>query len=169
MTITVRSTRHGPILNDVDDRLKDQDPIALQWTSINQPDGAFTSILHLNTAASFADFRNALRGYGSPSQNFVYADVDGHIGYQFPGLVPIRAGERTGDRVRDGASGTPGVDRLHPVRRPPLAVRPAKRLHRHRQQRCRRRKLPVLRRRRLGPRLSGPADHRPPDSEGRHR
>jgi penicillin amidase len=105
VTITVRSTVHGPILSDVDARLKGQDPLALQWTSIREPDGAFTSIFHLNTAADFQDFRDALRGYGSPSQNFVYADIDGHIGYQLPGLIPIRSGERTGSRVRDGASG----------------------------------------------------------------
>jgi penicillin amidase len=106
VTITVRSTRHGPILSDVDERLKGQDPLALAWPTISEPDGAFTSILRLNTAANFQDFRDALRGYGSPSQNFVYADIDGHIGYQLPGLIPIRAGERTGSRIRDGASGT---------------------------------------------------------------
>lgn len=105
-TITVRSTRHGPILNDVDPQLSDQAPLALRWTATAEPDGAFAAIFHLNTASSFDDFRAALRAYGSPSQNFVYADVDGHIGYQFPGLVPIRAGDRTGDRIRDGASGT---------------------------------------------------------------
>ena len=105
-TIVVRSTVHGPILNDVDTRLKDQDPLALRWTATAEPDGAFAAIFHLNTAANFDDFRTALRAYGSPSQNFVYADVDGHIGYQLPGLIPVRAGERTGDRIRDGASGT---------------------------------------------------------------
>jgi penicillin amidase len=104
--IEVRSTRHGPILNDVDTRLEGEAPIALQWTSIREADGAFTSILRLNTARDFEAFRAAFQGYGSPSQNFVYADVDGHVGYQFPGLVPIRDGERTGDRIRDGASGT---------------------------------------------------------------
>ncbi|MEO8468217.1 MAG: penicillin acylase family protein [Chloroflexota bacterium] len=105
-TIVVRSTIHGPILNDVDSRLKDQAPLALRWTATAEPDGAFAAIFHLNTAATFDDFRTALRAYGSPSQNFVYADVDGHIGYQLPGLIPVRAGERTGDRIRDGASGT---------------------------------------------------------------
>ena len=106
VTITVRSTRHGPVLNDVDTRLKDQPPITLEWTAIKEPDGAFTSIFHLNTATDFDSFRAALSTYGSPSQNFVYADVDGNIGYQVPGLIPIRAGEKTGDRIRDGASGT---------------------------------------------------------------
>jgi len=104
-TITIRSSLHGPILNDVDTRLATQDPIALRWTALTEPDGAYTALFHLNTAANFEDFRNALRIYGSPSQNLVYADVDGHIGYQLPGLIPVRAGERTGDRIRDGASG----------------------------------------------------------------
>ncbi len=105
VVIEVRSTRHGPILNDVDTRLDGEDPIALAWTSIREPDGAFTSIFHLNTVGDFEEFRAALDGYGSPSQNFVYADVDGHIGYQFPGRVPVRAGAPTGGRIRDGASG----------------------------------------------------------------
>ncbi|HSO28586.1 MAG TPA: penicillin acylase family protein [Candidatus Sulfomarinibacteraceae bacterium] len=104
--IEVRSTRHGPILNDVEPRLADSPPIALQWTSIHEADGALTSIFRLNTVRNFEDFRAAFEGYGSPSQNFVYADVDGHIGYQLPGLIPVRAGEPTGARVRDGASGT---------------------------------------------------------------
>lgn len=106
VTVQVRSTRHGPILNDVDPRLRDQDLLALLWASIRETDGAFTSILRLNTARDFDGFRAALEGYGSPSQNFVYADVDGNIGYQFPGLVPVRDGDPRGDRIRDGVSGT---------------------------------------------------------------
>ncbi|MCI0582517.1 MAG: penicillin acylase family protein [Chloroflexi bacterium] len=105
VTIEVRSTRHGPILNDVDDRLEDETPIALAWTSIREADGAFTSIFRLNTVADFEGFREAMSGYGSPSQNFVYADVDGNIGYQLPGLIPRREGEPTGDRIREGTTG----------------------------------------------------------------
>ncbi|HEX5591195.1 MAG TPA: penicillin acylase family protein [Candidatus Limnocylindrales bacterium] len=105
VVVEIRSTHHGPILNDVDDRLEAEAPIALQWTSIREPDGAFTSIFRLNTAADFEAFRAALTGYGSPSQNFVYADVDGHVGYQLPGLIPLRDGDPAGDRIRDGASG----------------------------------------------------------------
>ena len=105
VTVDVRSTHHGPILNDVDDRLEGEAPVALAWTSIREADGAFASIFRLNTVADFEGFREALAGYGSPSQNFVYADADGNIGYQFPGLVPIRDGTPTGDRIRDGASG----------------------------------------------------------------
>jgi len=105
VTIEVRSTRHGPILNDVDTRLEGEAPVALSWTSIREPDGAFTSIFRLNMVADFEGFRAALAGYGSPSQNFVYADVDGNIGYQLPGLIPVREGAPTGDRIREGTTG----------------------------------------------------------------
>ena len=46
------------------------------------------SIFPINTVGNFEGFRAAFEGYGSPGQNFVYADVDGHIGYVFPVSVP---------------------------------------------------------------------------------
>ena len=93
VTLTVRETSHGPILNDVDSRLAGAPPMALRWTGIHPaagPDGTLDAILALNVAADYDDFRDALATYQAPAQNFVYADVDGHIGYQLPGKVPVR-------------------------------------------------------------------------------
>ena len=105
--LEVRSTVHGPILNDVDERLKDAPPMALRWTANLEPDRTLEAILGLNTAASFQDFRESLSLYGAPAQNFVYADVDGHIGYQFPGYVPIRSNpDDRGDRPVRGDDGS---------------------------------------------------------------
>ena len=92
--ITVRETVHGPILNDVDDRLEGAPLMALRWTSISPdsgPDRTVESFLRLMVATDFASFREALTGFVGPSQNFVYADVDGHIGYQMPGVIPTRS------------------------------------------------------------------------------
>ena len=94
VTMEVRSTSHGPILNDVDDRLADAPLMALRWTGTHPdagPDRTLEAFLRLNVAADFDQFRDALSTYGAPSQNFVYADVDGHIGYQLPGAIPIRS------------------------------------------------------------------------------
>ena len=64
-----------------------------------------------------------------PSQNFVYADVDGNIGYQAPGLVPIRAkGDGTGPVSR--LDGRLRVEGLHPVRQPPVLVQSREGVHR---------------------------------------
>lgn len=103
--LDVRSTRHGAVLSDVDKRLKDGPVLALRWTTTAEVDLTLESFFKIDLATSFEDFRAAFDGYGSPSQNFVYADVDGNIGYVLPGLIPIRSGT-PGQRVRDGATGT---------------------------------------------------------------
>ena len=104
--LDVRETRHGPILNDVDPRLADAAPLALSWTATATVDGTFEAIFKVDTASNFDEFHAAFETYGSPSQNFVYADVDGHIGYVFPGHVPIRADPADhGARIRSGTDG----------------------------------------------------------------
>ncbi|MCS6845797.1 MAG: penicillin acylase family protein [Caldilineales bacterium] len=88
---TVRITRHGPIMNAVlGDEMAQAEPVALRWTALDG--GAlWQAFMLLNQARNWEDFRNALRYFDVPSQNFVYADVDGNIGYQMPGRIPIRA------------------------------------------------------------------------------
>ena len=90
VTVKVRVTRHGPILNDVNDGLKSMPPTALRWVAL-EPTELFRSIIELNKAQDWQQFRNALRYWAAPSQNFVYADVDGNIGYQAPGNIPMRS------------------------------------------------------------------------------
>ncbi len=102
----VRTTRDGPILNDVDSRLKDARLLALRWTATDSVDGTFDAIFHLLTATTFDQFHQAFKTYGAPSQNFVYADVKGHIGYVLPGRIPIRADpDDHGARIRSGSDG----------------------------------------------------------------
>lgn len=105
--LEIRSTVHGPILNGVDDRLRDAPPMALRWAATAAPDRTFEAILGLNTAETFEDFRASLSLYGAPAQNFVYADVDGHIGYQLPGHIPIRSNpDDRGERPVRGDDGS---------------------------------------------------------------
>ena len=90
MTLDVLITRHGPIMNDVIGDLKDAEPMALQWTAL-EGGYIFKAVRLINLAANWDEFRQALSYWDVPSQNFVYADVDGNIGYQSPGKIPIRA------------------------------------------------------------------------------
>ncbi len=99
--MNVRVTRHGPIISGVYGRLEDFDEktdiplpepyaIALRWTAL-EPSRILESVVAIDRAANWDEFRDALRLWDVPSQNFIYADVDGHIGYQSPGRIPIRA------------------------------------------------------------------------------
>ena len=63
--------------------------LALKWTALT-PGRTADAILALNSASDFGEFRTAAVWFEVPSQNLLYADVDGHIGYQMPGRIPVR-------------------------------------------------------------------------------
>ncbi len=65
--------------------------VALRWVALD-PVPTADAIPRLMRARDFASFRAAAARFQVPSQNLLYADVDGHIGYQAPGLVPVRDG-----------------------------------------------------------------------------
>ncbi|HET6698020.1 MAG TPA: penicillin acylase family protein [Nocardioidaceae bacterium] len=114
---TVRSTRHGPLLSDVsaelstvgaNSRVPDGSPprgngyaVALAWTAL-QPDNTADAIFELDAAGSWEEFRAAAADFAVPAQNLVYADREGHIGYQAPGQIPIRKSGNTGDYPSPG-------------------------------------------------------------------
>jgi penicillin amidase len=82
-----RSTRHGPLISDVSDTGA---PLALRWTALDPGDTTMDAFLGLNYAADWEEFLDAQRLFVTPSQNFVYADRAGNIGYIAPGRIPIR-------------------------------------------------------------------------------
>lgn len=99
--LTVRYTRHGPIISDttylgedfsgsVGLDLPDHYAIALRWTAL-EPNHLFRAIWNINRAENWEDFREGAKDFAAPAQNMLYADVEGNIGYQMPGLIPIRA------------------------------------------------------------------------------
>jgi penicillin amidase len=80
-------TRHGPIITSLVPG--ETRKLALQWIIYN-PKSSRIPFFQLNSARNWDDFRAAFSTFGAPGQNVVYADVDGHIGYQATGFVPIR-------------------------------------------------------------------------------
>ena len=99
--LQVRYTRDGPLISDSYGPLEDftsqagiQLPetyaLALRWTVL-EPAPTFMAIWQFDRARNWDEFREAASNFAAPSQNLVYADVDGNIGYQMPGKIPIRA------------------------------------------------------------------------------
>jgi penicillin amidase len=145
VTITVRITRHGPVVSDtygsLKDNVSDEKPkastyqdiskggksanssrntelptqpfkdqvgielpenyvVAMAWTALT-PDTPFEALWNFNKAQNWEQFREATRHWSVPAQNIIYADVDGNIGYQTPGNIPIR-------KKGDGSLPVPG-------------------------------------------------------------
>lgn len=112
-TITIRSSPHGPLLSDVDAQLQQVRAgptppegstyaVALKWTALT-PGRSMDAVFGLDTATTFAQFRAAARLLDAPSQNLIYADTAGNIGYQLPGAIPSRG-------KGDGLTPNPGWD-----------------------------------------------------------
>jgi penicillin amidase len=83
-------TRHGPVVERLD--TPDRGAVrglALQWTALS-PGNTIGALLALQRAADWAAFKRAFGGFDSPSQNVVYADRGGHIGYFLCGRIPVR-------------------------------------------------------------------------------
>jgi penicillin amidase len=112
--LEVRISRHGPILTDAINannaasattpKPAPLEPMAFRWTALDEEDRTVDAFMRLNEARDWDEFTTALRDFTVPSQNFVYADVKGHIGYYAPGHVPVRA-SGDGSRPGEGWSG----------------------------------------------------------------
>ncbi|RNE63834.1 penicillin acylase family protein [Cryobacterium tepidiphilum] len=107
--LEIRSTAHGPIVSgltgtafpgiaaeypDAAGMAAPTTPgteyeLSLQWTAL-RPGRTAAAIFALNAATDWAGFRAAAQAFDVPAQNLLYADVEGNIGYQSPGLIPIR-------------------------------------------------------------------------------
>ncbi len=119
--LTVRRTGHGPIVSDVIEaagaagrdavisaQVTHEDyAVSLAWVGL-VPTATADAIFALNTAQNFTEFRAAAKSLAVPAQGLVYADVQGNIGYQAPGLIPVRRASTPG--VPPGYLPSPGWD-----------------------------------------------------------
>ncbi len=108
--LTVRESRHGPIVNGalpkVDAAGLDAEKyaVAFAWTALRPDDMTLQAGLRLNLARNWDEFINALQDFGAPQQSMVFADVDGNIGMIAPARVPVR---KAGNDLR-GLAPAPG-------------------------------------------------------------
>jgi penicillin amidase len=114
-------TGHGPVFLNDEGR-----NYSLRWTAAETTPMEFP-FLALDRARNWEEFNQTLRRYWGPAQNFVYADIDGNIGYHAAGILPNRQACR-GDVPADGAtnscewSGAIPYDDLPQVYNPPSGV-----------------------------------------------
>lgn len=120
--LDVTVTRNGPIILE-----REGKRYAVRWTALDPKLNNPTSTITINRAGNWKEFTTALRSFTAPTQNIVYADIDGHIGYHAAGVVPIR---KTGDGSRpyDGSKDEGEWVRFIPIDKmphlfdPPLGV-----------------------------------------------
>jgi penicillin G amidase len=116
--LDVNMTRHGPIVFE-----KAGKRYALRWTALDPVLNNADSVYLLNRARNWKEFSRALESFTAPTQNIVYADTAGHIGYRAAGVIPIR---RTGDGSvpYDGSTDDGNWDQFIPFNKLPVLYDP---------------------------------------------
>ncbi|MGE0657293.1 MAG: penicillin acylase family protein [Pyrinomonadaceae bacterium] len=85
VTLDVIETRHGPIILE-----EGAKRYALKWTAFDPRNSEFEAFVNLNRGKDWKDFKRAVMAYGGATQNFVYADTKGNIGWYAAGRIPTR-------------------------------------------------------------------------------
>lgn len=112
-------TRHGPVTVNENGHY-----LSMRWTA-TEPAGFAFPFLDINRARNWNEFTAALARYPGPGQNFVYADIDGNIGYHASGRLPIRR-NYNGDLPADGSSGDFEWDGYIPFDQLPASYNPGR-------------------------------------------
>jgi penicillin amidase len=82
-------TRHGPIINPLAQDYCGDENLAMQWTALD-PDTMIEVLTKIGYAKDIQAFEDCLRQWTTPSQNVVYADTHGNIGFTLAGKIPTR-------------------------------------------------------------------------------
>ncbi len=113
VALTVRETRHGPIVSDVlrrpvgmNDLIPEPYVLSLSAALFAPEDRSADGVYGMNHAKDAASFIEAIRLFHAPHQNMMFADRSGTTGYVAPGRVPIR-------KAGNGLVPVPGWDGSH--------------------------------------------------------
>jgi len=95
VSLVVRKTRHGPVVSDLGAPWAGAGAgtvMALSATNLQPGDRTSQAIHEVNRATGWEAFKKGLSNFHAPVQNFLFADVDGNIGFHMAGRIPIRRG-----------------------------------------------------------------------------
>ncbi|MBP5956248.1 penicillin acylase family protein [Pseudomonas anatoliensis] len=126
VTITLRQSPHGPIVNDALGAAAGKTPIAMWWAFLETPNPILEGFYQLNRADTLAKARAAAAKVQAPGLNLVYANAKGDIAWWASALLPKRpAGVKPGF-ILDGSTDQANKDGFFPFSANPQEENPAR-------------------------------------------
>lgn len=124
-TMVVRTSSHGPIVNDIYfKQMENKSPISVWWSSLYFKKDILKAVYQLNHINSLSDARHGASIIESPGLNVMYADTDGNIGWWASARLPIRPEHVNAKLVMDGSSGEDDITGFYPFSKNPQAENP---------------------------------------------
>ena len=89
-TITIRTSVHGPVISDIHPLIKNSNQVlTMSWTG-HWVTKEMDAWVKMTTMKNWDEYTSAVKDFGVPGQNIVYADSKGNIGWRPAVYVPIR-------------------------------------------------------------------------------
>ncbi|HLF20128.1 MAG TPA: penicillin acylase family protein, partial [Bacteroidota bacterium] len=90
VVLSVYSTHRGPVVNRIEPAAQlSKYLLSMRWVG-HEISNEARAFLLINHARNWEEFKKGLRSFSTPAQNFVYADIEGNIGYYTGGKLPLR-------------------------------------------------------------------------------
>ncbi|PQP04731.1 penicillin acylase family protein [Pseudomonas frederiksbergensis] len=126
VTLTLRQSPHGPIVNDALGTAAGKTPVAMWWAFLETPNPILDGFYQLNRADTLAKARAAAAKVQAPGLNIVYANAKGDIGWWASALLPKRpAGVKPGF-ILDGSTPQADKEGFYPFSANPQEENPAR-------------------------------------------
>lgn len=90
-TLTIRTSSHGPIVNDIFfEEYENKNPISVWWMYLHSKADLLAAIYQFSHIKSMDDARKGASMIEAPGLNVMYADVDNNIGWWASAKLPVR-------------------------------------------------------------------------------
>ncbi|MFV8358593.1 penicillin acylase family protein, partial [Flavobacterium sp. XS1P32] len=124
VVLNVKITRHGPVVNDLIDGLKNDKPVALSWIYTQQPRQILDAVYELSHAKSKTDFQKGVALIAAPGLNVMYGDAKGNVAWWATGKLYKHQAGVNPNFILDGASGKEDIKEFLDFSKNPSAVNP---------------------------------------------
>ncbi|QSW87314.1 penicillin acylase family protein [Flavobacterium endoglycinae] len=124
VVLTIKTTRHGPVMNDLLERLDRKNPIAMSWTYTREPIQILDAAYGLSHAQNKEDFKKAVALIAAPGLNVMYGDAKGNVGWWASGKLYKHNKGVNSHLILDGASGKEDIAEYLDFEKNPSAENP---------------------------------------------
>ncbi len=124
VTLTIKHTDHGPILNGIADGIDFEQPVSMSWIYTKQKNQLLDACYLMSHAKNQAEFEQSLPKIHAPGLNLMYGDAEDHIGWYAVGQLIERPTHVNSKLILDGVSGNDEPIRLMDATENPSAVNP---------------------------------------------
>lgn len=124
VSLNVKISRHGPVINDLIEGLPSKNPIAMSWIYTQQPIQILDAVYILSHAKNKAEFQKGVSLIAAPGLNVMYGDAKGNVAWWATGKLYKHQAGVNPNFILDGASGKNDIATYLDFSKNPSAVNP---------------------------------------------